>query len=361
MKLASLITSHLALVLSSKHCLTTTTTMTKRTASLAAAAQKTISSKAPKTSRKVEPKPKVKPKPAAKTTKTKDNNDNSITVNEDSNSPDNNIYNKPWYTMFTKSDPEYDRYMSSEWGREKRGDQALFEKICLEGAQSGLSWLTILRKREAYRSTFFNFEIAKVARMTDKDIKRILEADEEDPTNMVVRHRGKIEATINNAKCIQEMYQEEDDDGDEMVHKNTKPRQDLFDKFLWSFVDDKPILNTRWKQGEGLTNALVKSPESEAMSKALKKKGFRFVGPTTCYAMMQSVGMVIDHPVGSPEWEAAVERLKQRPGGYQQDVDLRGEKGKNESVKGAVTKSKKKGARDTTSTGTSSKKRAKKK
>lgn len=321
---ALLITSHLAF-LSANHPRTTTTVMTKRTSSLAIAAKK-ISSKA-----------KPAAKPAGKT------NHASSTVYEDNS--------KPWYTVFTKSDPEYDRYMALEWGFEKRGDKALFEKICLEGAQSGLSWLTILRKREAYRLNFFNFDIAKVAKMSDKDVQRILDADEDDPTKMVVRHRGKIEATINNAKCIQEMYKDE-----KMAPKNAKSK-DLFDKFVWSFVGDKPILNTRWKQGEGLTNALAKSPESEAMSKALKKKGFRFVGPTTCYAMMQSVGMVIDHPAGSPEWEAAVERLKQRPGGYQQDVDLRDESDDGNSEEKATKKSKVKAA--VTITGDS--KRAKKK
>ena len=95
----------------------------------------------------------------------------------------------------------------------------------------------------------------------------------------------------------------------------------VFDSFLWSFVQNKPILNTQWKQGQGLTDALTKSPESEAMSKALKKQGFRFVGPTTCYALMQSTGMVIDHPEGSDEWKAAVERLEKRPEGFQKDTD----------------------------------------
>lgn len=202
-----------------------------------------------------------------------------------------------WYNVFTKGDADYNRYMATEWGFEKRGDQALFEKQSLEAAQSGLSWLTILRKREAYRRTFHSFEIAKVAAMNN--VYEILAQDME-PRDMVVRHRGKIEAVINNAQRILEL-QAADGEG-------------AFDRLLWSFVNDQPILN-RWDGN--LSTMPTKTPESEAMSKELKKRGFRFVGPTTCYAMMQSVGMVIDHPVDSPEWKASLERLKKRPGGYQ--------------------------------------------
>jgi DNA-3-methyladenine glycosylase I len=207
---------------------------------------------------------------------------------------------EPWFTAFTKGDDEYDAYMSTEWGFEKRGDVALFEKLSLEGAQSGLSWLTILRKRDAYRNVFHDFDPVRVAAMLETDVERIL-AMNGDPREIVVRHSGKIKAVLHNAKCILKM-REESPSGNE-----------VFDKFLWSFVNDKPILN-RWT----LRGAPSKSPESEAMSKALKKCGFKFVGPTTCYALMQSMGMVIDHPVGSPEWQAAYERLKDRPGGYQE-------------------------------------------
>ena len=314
-----------------------TAAMTKRTAPLAAAAKK-ISSKA----RKI-----TKAPPTTGSSNPAKSVSSKVT---DSNTCED--INKPWYTVFSKSDPEYNRYMATEWGFEKRGDKVLFEKICLEGAQSGLSWLTILRKREAYRRTFFNFDIETVASMTAKDIQRILDSDEKDPTNMVVRHRGKIEATINNAKCIQEMYK------DDKANKKPGKHKELFDSFLWSFVDDKPILNTKWKQGEGLTNALSKSPDSEAMSKALKKLGFRFVGPTTCYAMMQSAGMVIDHPVGSPEWDAALDRLKQRPGGYQHDTDVRDQSGRSETQEAAAKKPKAKTKRATNTAGSS--KRAKK-
>ncbi|CAB9502111.1 DNA-3-methyladenine glycosylase [Seminavis robusta] len=304
---AAILTTFASLLVSQKptYLLLENQSMTKRTAALAAAAKLSSSVRASKVAKK-------SPPPAAK------KKSSSVKAQKPAKAAASTSVDseKPWYTIFTKSDPEYDEYMSREWGFEKRGDDALFEKICLEGAQSGLSWLTILRKREAYRSTFHNFDIGKVAVMTAKDVQRILDTNEEDPTNMVVRHRGKIEATINNAKCIQTMYEEEEEEGKE------DSKHGIFDSFLWSFVNDKPILNTHWKHGEGLTTALTKTPESEAMSKALKKKGFRFVGPTTCYAMMQSVGMVIDHPAGSPEWHAAVERLGKRPGGYQKDTDV---------------------------------------
>ena len=150
--------------------------------------------------------------------------------------------------------------------------------------------------------------------MTAEDVERIVSMEDPDnPQNLVVRHRGKIESVINNAICIQQLIAESKESGE-------GTQEDVFDSFLWSFVDDKPVLNMRWKVGGGLTDALTQSPESIALSKALKKKGFRFVGPTTCYAMMQATGMVLDHPVGSPEWEAARARLENRPGGYQQNT-----------------------------------------
>lgn len=182
----------------------------------------------------------------------------------------------------------------------------MFEKMSLEGAQSGLSWLTILRKREAYRRVFHGFQVDKVAAMTPKDVDDILaEEDKTNPRNIIVRHRGKIESVINNARCIQKLVQD---------HPNHP--DDIWDEFLWSFVDNRPILNRSW-DGSSLNTAMTQSKESVAMSKALKALGFRFVGPTTMYAMMQSCGMVIDHPVDSPEWQAALTRLKQRPGGFQ--------------------------------------------
>jgi len=193
--------------------------------------------------------------------------------------------------------------MANEWGFEKKqgGDERYFEKISLEGAQSGLSWLTILRKREAYRRTFYNFDLEKVAAMDETtDVERILAQEAADSTEIVVRHRGKIQSVIHNAKCILQIQKET---GRSFAH------------FLWAFVDHKPILNMA---DETTTANWSTSPESQAMSRELKKRGFKFVGPTTCYAMMQAMGLVLDHPVNTPEWKAARERLQARPGGYQE-------------------------------------------
>lgn len=209
---------------------------------------------------------------------------------------------RPWYHALTKGNADYADYMANEWGFEKRGDVALFEKLSLEGAQSGLSWLTIFRKREHYRRTFHHFDPVKVASMDPSDVERIVN---ETGSETVVRHRGKIESVIHNAKCILEMRSQAELSADNQV----------LDDFLWSFVDHKPILN-RW----ALRDAPSTSEVSVAMSKALKKRGFKFVGPTTCYSMMQAVGMVIDYPVDTPEWEAAHERLERREGGYQQGL-----------------------------------------
>ncbi|KAL3928151.1 MAG: hypothetical protein SGBAC_012769 [Bacillariaceae sp.] len=217
----------------------------------------------------------------------------------------------PWFDIFTKGDEEYTAYMTNEWGFETRGDQALFERISLEGAQSGLSWLTVLRKRDAYRRVFHGFDVDQVAKMTDQDVERILaEEDKENTRNIIVRHRGKVESVISNAKCIQQLYAES------KTKTKRKPKYGVLDELLWSFVDHRPILNVSW-QGD-LKDAATQTQESKHMSKELKKLGFRFVGPTTCYAMMQSVGMVLDHPVNSKEWKGAKERLKKRKGGYQE-------------------------------------------
>jgi DNA-3-methyladenine glycosylase I len=195
----------------------------------------------------------------------------------------------------------------------QRGDEAMFEKLSLEGAQAGLSWLTILRKREAYRKTFHNFDIDKVAAMTSDDVQAILDTPKSiDTRQVVVKHRRKIEAVIHNAKCIQQMRKDAKTD----TKRSNNYFHGVFDDFLWRFVDDKPIVNNHW-DGKKLTGCPSTSPESEAMSEALKQIGFKFVGATTCYSMMQAYGMVIDHPTGSPEYEAAVKRLEQRPGGYQ--------------------------------------------
>lgn len=207
-----------------------------------------------------------------------------------------------WFHNFVQDDPIYYDYMTSEWGNEKyyQTDNQLFEKLSLEGAQSGLSWRTILHKRDAYRRAFHQFDIDIVANMTCSDIDKLLTQESDNPTELVVRHRGKLESVINNAKIIKSLK-----------IQGTIPS---FKEYLWTFVDNKPILNS-WKSFKDIPS---KTAESEAMSKDLKKKGFKFVGPTTAYAFMQSCGFVIDHPVGTRLWSEAEEVFKAREGGYQQ-------------------------------------------
>ena len=165
------------------------------------------------------------------------------------------------------ADPEYVAYHDDEWGVPSRDDRHLFEMLTLEGAQAGLSWSTILRKREGYRKAFADFDAAKVARFSDTKVERLLA----DPG--IVRNRLKVESTVNNAKRVLEL-------------------ESLSD-YLWSFVDGEPIVN-RWKK---LGEIPAETAESKAMSKDLKKRGFRFVGPTVCYAFMQACGLVNDHVV----------------------------------------------------------------
>ncbi|QSB06475.1 DNA-3-methyladenine glycosylase I [Natronoglycomyces albus] len=166
------------------------------------------------------------------------------------------------------SEPEiYRQYHDFEWGRAVAGDDALFERISLEAFQSGLSWITILRKRENFRAAFDKFRIESVAAYTDRDVERLL-ADEG-----IVRNRAKILATIANARAILEL------DGS-------------LEDLLWSF-QPQPRRRPRW-----LSDVPASTPESKALSKDLKKRGFSFVGPTTAYAMMQAIGMVDDHLQG---------------------------------------------------------------
>lgn len=162
-------------------------------------------------------------------------------------------------------DPLYMAYHDTEWGRPVYDDRRLFEKICLEGFQSGLSWLTILRKRENFRAAFRDFDFHRVAQFTDKDVERLLQ------DSGIIRHRGKIEATINNARCAVELVKEQ-------------PLADYF----WSF---KPVP----KPVKRRADIPAQVPESLALSKDLKKRGWKFIGPTTCYAFMQAMGMVNDH------------------------------------------------------------------
>lgn len=228
--------------------------------------------------------------------------------NPDTTSSSNNSSNTtpPWYVHFTNNNEEYNRYMREEWGFEEKytTDRDMFEKLCLEGAQAGLSWRTILEKREAYRRTFHQFDLYRVSKMTNDDVESIINSSKttkspKKDNNVVVRHRGKIESVIHNAQCVLKLVETE----------NTS-----FHHFLWSFVNHQPILND---QHDNVQNMPSQSPESVRMSRELKQRGFKFVGPTTCYSLMQSTGMVIDHPVNTPEWKAAVRRLEQRTRGFQ--------------------------------------------
>ena len=169
-------------------------------------------------------------------------------------------------------DPLYVAYHDHEWGVPLHNDQRLFELLTLEGAQAGLSWLTILRKRDGYRQAFDRFDIARVAAYTAEDVARLLA----DPG--IVRNRLKIASTIGNARGIVEIQRE----------------YGTFAAFLWSFVAGQPRQNA-W---QSLAEIPASTAESVLMSKALKKRGFNFVGPTICYAYMQSAGMVNDHLVG---------------------------------------------------------------
>ncbi len=163
-------------------------------------------------------------------------------------------------------------YHDSEWGVPSRDDRHLFEMLILEGAQAGLSWTTILRKRERYRAVYRDFDPATVARFNSRSRARLLE----DPG--IVRNRQKIDASVGNAKAFLVVQEE----------------FGSFASFAWGFVGGKPIRN-RWAS---YRDAPAQTDESRALSAALKERGFRFVGPTICYAFMQAVGMVNDHELG---------------------------------------------------------------
>ncbi|WP_027479157.1 DNA-3-methyladenine glycosylase I [Gryllotalpicola ginsengisoli] len=171
------------------------------------------------------------------------------------------------------SSPDYIAYHDDEWGVPLTDDRRLFEKICLEGFQAGLSWITILRRREGFRAAFAGFDPARVAAFDEADVARLL-ADER-----IIRHRGKIEATIQNARAMLEL---------------DVPLAEL----VWSFAPDASARPR--PTGDGDIPAVT--PESTALSRELRRRGFRFVGPTTMYALMQSAGLVDDHVAGC--WRA---------------------------------------------------------
>ncbi len=167
---------------------------------------------------------------------------------------------------------EYIRYHDEEWGVPAHDDQTQFEFLILEGAQAGLSWSTILNKRAGYRKLFADFDPEKVARFTKKRVEKLLL----DPS--IVRNRLKVESTVSNAKAFLDVQEE----------------FGTFSKYIWGFVDGRPIQNDFKKDG----GVPATSPESDALSKDLKKRGFRFVGSTIIYAHMQATGMVNDHVTG---------------------------------------------------------------
>ena len=171
------------------------------------------------------------------------------------------------------SAPEYIAYHDDEWGTVMHGEQALFERLSLEGFQSGLSWLIILRKRDGFRAAFADFDVDRVSRFTSKRIDKLL------TDQAIVRNRAKIEATVSNARAIRDNV-------------------DDFDELLWSFAPPRPAP----------FEVRATSSESVAMSKELKRRGLRFVGPTTGYSLMQAVGMVNDHQPGC--WRAARRRTR---------------------------------------------------
>jgi DNA-3-methyladenine glycosylase I len=197
------------------------------------------------------------------------------------------------------SAPEYHAYHDTEWGFPVADDVRLFEKLSLEGFQSGLSWLTILRKREGFRKAFKGFDCDKVARFGTKDVERLL------GDASIIRHRGKIEAVINNAQRMIELREVEGS----------------LAAYVWRF---EPARRRSPRNGAGVP---ALTPESQAMAKDLKKRGWKFVGPTTAYAFMQAMGLVNDHIAGcavkpracdtraafTPPGAAAVDRARARP------------------------------------------------
>ena len=178
---------------------------------------------------------------------------------------------------WVNDDPLYVAYHDEEWGVPIWDDRGLFEMLVLEGAQAGLSWYTILKKRDAYRKAFDGFDSKHVARYDDRRVAALLE----DPG--IVRNRLKVQAAIDNARALLELQES----------------GVRFSEFLWAFSGGAPVLNS-WSR---LEDVPAKTPVSEAMSKALKARGFRFVGPTICYAFMQAVGMVNDHVTSCFRWQ----------------------------------------------------------
>ncbi|EPD8566956.1 TPA: DNA-3-methyladenine glycosylase I [Escherichia coli] len=173
---------------------------------------------------------------------------------------------------WVSQDPLYIAYHDNEWGVPETDSKKLFEMICLEGQQAGLSWITVLKKRENYRACFHQFDPVKVAAMQEEDVEKLVQ------DAGIIRHRGKIQAIIGNARAYLQMEQ------------NGEP----FVDFVWSFVNHQPQVT----QATTLSEIPTSTSASDALSKALKKRGFKFVGTTICYSFMQACGLVNDHVVG---------------------------------------------------------------
>ncbi|MEL6212085.1 MAG: DNA-3-methyladenine glycosylase I [Pseudomonadota bacterium] len=184
-----------------------------------------------------------------------------------------------------EDDALYRDYHDTEWGVPEYDDRALYEKLILDGFQAGLSWRTILYKRENFRRAFDGFDPEKIARYTPRKIERLL------GDAGIIRSKTKINAAIGNAQLWLEMMEKETDG---------------FSGYLWSFVDGTPIVNT-WR---ACSDIPAKSPQSEALSKDLKKRGFKFCGPVIVYAFMQAVGMVNDHEVACPRHKAVQKKAR---------------------------------------------------
>jgi len=179
------------------------------------------------------------------------------------------------------TDPLYQTYHDEVWGRPVRDDQILFEKLCLDGQQAGLSWITILRKQQTYELAYDQFDAEKIIHYGAEKIESLLQ----DPG--IVRNKLKVNSIIKNAKGFLEIQRS----------------GESFSDYIWSFVDGKVIQN-KWRT---MTEIPTSTPASEAMSKSLKKRGFTFVGPTICYAFMEAVGLVNDHIVSCDQWQVCRE------------------------------------------------------
>ncbi len=185
---------------------------------------------------------------------------------------------------WVSKDPIYEEYHDNVWGRPEYNSQQLFEKLCLDGQQAGLSWITILKKQANYQNAFHQFDPNKIILMTESDVERLMQ------DKGIVRNRLKINSIIKNARAYLAI-----EEGGES-----------FSDFIWQFVNHKTIVN-KWQDKSEVP---VTTPESDAMSKQLKKLGFSFVGSTICYAFMQAVGMVNDHTAGCISYQPCIDEIR---------------------------------------------------